>query len=261
MRRTIRAIHTPSHVIERDAVTTFQRLFVVAALAGSLSGVLVTVVHHVATVPLILRAETFEEVASPPSQTGAHADAGHAHDGEHAGAWRPREGFERIAATALTDVATGVGFALLLVALGELCGQRLNWRRGLYWGLGGFAAVTLAPALGLPPELPGTQSAALLDRQVWWVATVVLTGTGLGLMFLVRTPLLAVLGVVLIVLPHLYGAPQPIVHSSLAPAALAREFAIAVILASLVFWIALGVLAGVLEESLSARTAQQGVPT
>jgi cobalt transporter subunit CbtA len=242
-------------------VTTFQRLIAVAALAGSLAGVLVTVVHQVATVPLILRAEAFEDAAASQSgQAEANADAGHTHDTEHAGAWQPHDGFERIAATALADVATGIGFALLLLALSELYGQRLNWRRGVCWGLGGFVAVTLAPALGLPPELPGTESAALLDRQVWWVATVVLTGSGLGLVFLVRKPLLAAIGAGLIALPHLYGAPQPIVHGSLAPETLARDFAIAAMLASLAFWIALGLLAGIFEEWISARATQPGVP-
>ncbi len=242
-------------------MTTFQRLIAVAALAGSLAGVLVTIVHQVATVPLILRAETFEEAtASQSSGSGASAETGHVHDGEHTGPWQPHDGFERIAATALADVATGIGFALLLVSLSELSGQRLNWRRGLYWGLGGFAAVALAPALGLPPELPGTESAALLDRQVWWVATAVLTALGLGLVFLVRKPLLAVLGAGLIALPHLYGAPQPSVHGSLAPESLAHQFAIAAILASLVFWIALGLLAGVFEEHLTSRTAHQDAP-
>ena len=243
-------------------MTTFQRLVAVAALAGSLAGALVTVVHQVATVPLILRAETFEEAAaSPSSQAGATGDAGHTHDSEHAAGWQPHDGFERIAATALADVATGIGFALLLVSLSELSGLRLNWRRGVV--LGPWAALprsTLAPALGLPPELPGTESAALLDRQVWWVATVVLTATGLGLVFLVRKPLLALLGAGLIALPHLYGAPQPIVHGSVAPETLARDFAIAAMLASLVFWIALGLLAGIFEEWISARATQPGVP-
>jgi cobalt transporter subunit CbtA len=242
-------------------VTTFQRLVAVAALAGSLAGALVTVVHQVATVPLILRAETFEEAAtSPPSQAGAPGDTGHTHDGEHAAGWQPHDGFERIAATALADVATGIGFALLLVSLSELSGLRLNWRRGFYWGLGGFTAVALAPALGLPPELPGTASAALLDRQVWWVSTAALTATGLGLMFLVRKPLPALLGAGLIALPHLYGAPQPVVHGSVAPETLAHQFAIAAILASLVFWIALGVLTGVFAERLSARSERDGAP-
>ena len=132
-------------------MTTFQRLVAVAALAGSLAGALLTVVHQVTTVPLILRAEVFEEAATRSRRDGwCERKLGHVHGNEPAAAWQPHDGFERIGVTALTDIATGIGFALLLVALSELCGQRLNWRRGLYWGLGGFAAVTLAPALGLP---------------------------------------------------------------------------------------------------------------
>jgi hypothetical protein len=71
------------------------------------------------------RAETFEEAAtSPPSQAGAPGDTGHTHDSEHAAGWQPHDGFRRIAATALADVATGIGFALLLVSLSELSGLR-----------------------------------------------------------------------------------------------------------------------------------------
>jgi hypothetical protein len=32
-----------------------------------------------------------------------------------------------------------------------------------------------APAIGLPPELPGIEAAALQSRQLWWVATAVAT--------------------------------------------------------------------------------------
>jgi hypothetical protein len=77
-------------------------------------------------------------------------------------------------------------------------------------------------------------------------------------MFLVRKPLPALLGAGLIALPHLYGAPQPVVRGSVAPETLAHQFAIAAILASLVFWIALGVLTGVFAERLSARSERDG---
>ena len=239
-------------------MTSFQRLVAVAAMAGSLAGVLLALVHQVTTVPLILRAEVFEEAAAS-TQAGTSAGSGHEHDHDATVAWQPHDGFERIGVTVLTDVATGIGFALLLVALSELCGQHLNWRRGLYWGLGGFAAVALAPALGLPPELPGTQAAALLDRQVWWVATAALTAVGLALVFLVRKPLPVLAGVALIALPHLYGVPQPVVHGSLAPEELARKFALAAVLSSLLFWIVLGLLAGFFQQRLAgAPSVQEG---
>ena len=70
----------------------------------------------------------------------------------------------------------GIGFALLLVSAYAFSGASVDWRRGLYWGLAAFATFTLAPGLGLPPEVPGTSAAPLLDRQIWWVATAVATG-------------------------------------------------------------------------------------
>jgi Probable cobalt transporter subunit (CbtA) len=58
----------------------------------------------------------------------------------------------------------------------------VNWRQGLIWGLGGFVAFNLASALGLPPDLPGTEVASLEARQIWWLATVVLTSVGLAML-------------------------------------------------------------------------------
>ncbi len=229
---------------------TFRRLFAAAALAGLLAGVFITIIHQVTTVPVILSAEVYEKaaeskapaVASMKGMDGMAAEAGgHEHG---AAAWEPADGLERAAFTVLADVLTGMGFALMLVAIYAVWGGRIDWRKGLYFGLAAFAAVTLAPALGLPPEVPGTESAPLLDRQLWWVATVLLTGGGLALLFLSRRPVLMLAGVALIVLPHAYGAPQPADYASAAPEALAHRFVVAVIVTSLLFWAVLGSLTG-----------------
>ena len=53
---------------------------------------------------------------------------------------------------------SGVAFALLLTAIYALLrpGQlHPDARTGAGWGLAGYAAFSPAPALGLPPELPG----------------------------------------------------------------------------------------------------------
>jgi cobalt transporter subunit CbtA len=52
------------------------------------------------------------------------------------------------------------------------------------WGLCGFLAVTLAPAAGLPPELPGMPAGDLVARQIWWVGTIAATAAGI---FLIAT--------------------------------------------------------------------------
>ena len=92
--------------------------------------------------------------------------------------------------------------------------------------------------------MPGTEAAPLLDRQLWWIATALATGGGLALLFLTRRAIWVLAGVALIVLPHVYGAPQPAEYKSLAPEAVAHEFIVAVVITSLLFWLALGTLSG-----------------
>jgi cobalt transporter subunit CbtA len=221
----------------------FRKIFFVAVLAGLGAGLFVTVVHEIATVPVILKAETFEKAgeAAPAVDPAATEHAEHEHD---AAAWEPTDGFERMAFTVLADILTGIGFALLLVAAYALRGSEMDWRKGLYWGLAGFATFTLAPGLGLPPEVPGTEAAPLLDRQLWWVATALATGGGLALVFFARQALWVVGGTVLMVLPHVYGAPQPAEYKSLAPESVAHQFIVAVVVTSLLFWLVLGSLTG-----------------
>ena len=132
-----------------------------------------------------------------------------------------------------------VGFALMLAGLYTLRAPGRTWQ-GLLWGLGGFAVFNLAPSLGLPPEVPGTAAADLLLRQYWWIGTALATAVGLGLIAFGRNWALRILGLALLLVPHLIGAPQPEVHESLAPEALAQEFVYASLLTNALFWAALG---------------------
>lgn len=231
----------------------FRRLFIAAASAGLLSGLFVTLIHQVTTVPIILHAETFEkadDAGAPAMSDGAHEDA---HD--HGDGWEPRDGFERTAYTVLADLLTGIGFALLLVAGFAVTGIAVDWRSGFYWGLAGFAIFILAPGLGLPPEVPGTEAADLTARQIWWVGTVVATAAGLSLLlhWKPKSPLLYVLAVALIVVPHAIGAPQPDTYHSAAPESLAHRFIVATTIAGFLFWAALGSLSGYFYGRLAGR--------
>jgi len=223
-------------------MAVFRRLLLAALCAGLVSGVLAAVAHQLGTVPLILQAETYEHPASPAGQ------AGHAHETGAAAEWEPENGFERAAYTLAADLLTGIGFALLLAAGLTLRGGDAGWHDGLFWGLAGFAAFTLAPGIGLPPELPGSEAGPLLARQIWWVATAAATAGGLALLTFTRAPGYAILAAALIVLPHVYGAPQiaerASVHAGTAPEALTRQFAAAATLVSFLFWCALGAATG-----------------
>lgn len=108
------------------------------------------------------------------------------------------------------------------------------------WGLAGFAVFTIAPGLGLPPELPGVPAAPLLSRQIWWTTAVLATSAGLGLIVFRRSMPAAIAGVVLIMLPHLIGAPELEHVETNVPSSLSHQFVVAVTLTSLVFWSLLG---------------------
>lgn len=221
-----------------------------ALVAGILAGLLLTGLQYIEVIPLIHEAENYE---SPGSGDHGHAHDSHAHD--HDGeAWTPNDGLERLAVTILSNVLAAIGFGLLLsVSFGVLAarGRIFSWRAGLLWGLAGFGIFNLAPSLGLPPELPGSDAAPLAGRQSWWIMTVLLSAFGLGLIAFARPAYLKVLGLVPIALPHIIGAPIPDHHGGLAPAELAQRYVYASLITNALFWLALGALAALLHRRFS----------
>lgn len=245
----------------------FQRLFLCALFAGALTGVFDSLVQRWQVVPLILAAEVFEAAAksAPPavgSSTGSdhiHADgAAHSHDA----AWEPQAGLERTAYTVLANVLNAVGTALVLMALmaffnrqrgGESLSLQRGYgavlRHGLWWGTAAWVCLFALPALGLPPELPGMQSAALHARQLWWVGTALCGAGGLAMLFLIKAKW-RVLGLALLVLPFAIGAPEHAgsPYAGFSPEvavqlqALASRFAVATAVASAMQYLLLGAL-------------------
>ncbi|HDS1819750.1 TPA: CbtA family protein [Pseudomonas putida] len=208
-----------------------------AGFSGLLAALLLTLLQSFWVAPLILEAETYES-AAPAAEHHEHGAGAHEHSEE---AWSPEDGWQRILSTTGGNLVVAVGFALILVALYSLREPK-RVGTGALWGLAGFAVFCLAPTLGLPPELPGTAAADLGQRQAWWVGTASATALGLALLVFARHWLLKALGAVLLVLPHVFGAPQPEVHQSLAPEALEAQFKIASWLTNAAFWVALGLL-------------------
>jgi predicted cobalt transporter CbtA len=58
---------------------------------------------------------------------------------------------------------------------------------------------------------------------------------------------LAVVGLALIVVPHVIGAPQPESHESPVPENLHHQFVVAATVTSLIFWVVLGGLVGLIR--------------
>ena len=233
----------------------FRSIVFSAALAGLIVGVVISVAQFFGTVPLIQQSEVYERkaVTATPPATHEHGstthDQGkpHSHDSE----WEPEEGFQRNAFTVAANILTAIGFALLLTGVYAIRGHAVTWREGLAWGLAGFIVFTAAPGLGLPPELPGMPVADLTARQTWWIATAAATAGGLCLLTFRSTAWAAVLGLALIALPHLVGAPlAPESHSDV-PHALSQRFIVVVTLTSLLFWALLGISTSIVYGRIS----------
>jgi cobalt transporter subunit CbtA len=218
-------------------LTNFRELVVAALLTGLLAGLLLTAVQQIQVIPTLLQAEVYEE-------NSAVTIASSAENNHERHEWQPNNGWERTFFTAVANISLGVGFALLIGSVMCLRGRPSHWRTGLLWGLAGYITFFIAPSLGLPPEVPGTEAAKLADRQTWWLITVLDTGFGLSLLAFALTRPNKFFGAVLIAAPHLINAPQPEVHGSAAPAELARTFIIATVFANAVFWLAIGGLMG-----------------
>lgn len=215
-----------------------------ALLAGALAGLLVFAGHMWKTTPLIIHAEVYE-TAKPaaPAHSHDHATpAAEAHD--HGEGWAPEDGLQRSAFTLLSDVITGVGFAFLLIGAMVLSGREAGWKGGMVWGLCGYAAFYLSPAFGLSPELPGMLAADLIERQAWWLGTAAATAVALALLFFAESPLWKFAGALLVVAPHIVGAPHPPIEPGGVPAELAAQFAVATLIVTGLFWLALGAFSG-----------------
>lgn len=242
----------------------FRRLFLCALLVGVLTGLFDSAVQRWQVVPLILAAEVFEVAGEQQAAQHEHAAGAAAHSHE-AQAWEPETGFERTAYTVLANVLNAIGSALLLLPLmafvnrqrgGHALSLKNDYsqtiRHGLLWGSAAWVCLFAMPAIGLPPELPGMQAAALQARQLWWLLTVACGAGGLALLCLVRAKW-RVLGLALLVLPYAIGAPH---HEGSAFAGmgleatvqmqeLASRFVVATSIASAVQWLLLGTLCAV----------------
>ena len=218
------------------------RAILAALLAGIVAGILMGALQHVRLTPLILEAETLEQAGGAAAHTHDHAAT--EADGHGDEAWAPADGWQRTFATTLTAAMTGAGFAAVLAAVSLISGLPITRQNGMVWGLCGFLAATLAPAMGLPPELPGMPGGDLLARQVWWVGTIAATAAGIFLLATRREAWAIALAIVVIGLPHVIGAPGAIHAESTVPAGLAASFAANAIAANAIFWVLIGQFLG-----------------
>lgn len=255
----------------------FRRLVLASLLVGLVSGLFLTLAQQWRVAPIIFAAEVLEvetkvveqETGQKAEQQAADEMAGHGHGDDHhhdTQAWAPEDGGERFFYSGLSNVLAAIGFSALLLATMaqlQLSGTtRLTALKGLLWGSAGFVAFFVAPSLGLPPEIPGVEAAVLENRQGWWLMTVLSSAAGLAV--LAFAPKFAkFVGLVLLAVPHLLGAPHlsgpafshPDPQAVQTLISLHAEFIVVSALANAVFWLVLGLLcAWVLNKWLLRNT-------
>lgn len=215
-----------------------RRLFLTGLLAGAGAGLLGFAIQAATLFPLIDRAELLENPAAAPA--GGH-----------------------LVYAALADLLAGIGYALALtgaMAIADRRGATIDLGRGVLWGAGGFLAFALAPALGLPPALPGAEAADLAARQLWWIGTALATAGGLAAVVFGRRKAWRLAGAAAMLAPHLIGAPRTPMPP--AGAGLSSYFPLLSLAGSAVLWLAVGGGCGFLyrhlgvtAESYAAKSA------
>lgn len=228
----------------------FRSLFFAAVLAALCAGLVNSAIQFYRVTPLILAAETYEGAGH---DHGA-ADATHSHDQAAAphshgeAKWAPQGGFARTFYTVLANLLVAASFALILGAISIFSGLPITSANGALWGLAAFLAVSLAPAYGMPPELPGMPAAEVFPRQVWWFGTVFATGAAILLLVKTRAAWALALSSILVATPHIVGAPRPPEGLSAVPAHLASSFASASLGTAAIMWLVLGLSFGLFNE-------------
>jgi cobalt transporter subunit CbtA len=227
------------------------RIFFVGLVAGCLAALAMAAVQQVKIIPLITAAEVYESATEPHGAAMEHGMAAHAPE------WEPKAGFQRVSLTFLADLILAIGFGLALSGSFAIrqafSGHVPDAREGLLWGIAGFAAFALAPALGLPPEPPGMISADIYARQGWWLGTAFATCAGLGLTVFARARIWRIAGLVLLVVPHLIGAPARPPGNDAVTATIAAHFVAASLVTAAVFWAVLGLAAGWLYAAMEKQ--------
>ena len=227
----------------------FTRILTSALFAGAAAGLVIALLQLFFVQPVLLHAELYESGKlvhfGSSSTVPAHQDVG---------------GFDAVR-DGLSVVFTMLvysGYAMVLVALmsqAEDRGATINGRTGLIWGVAGFVAVHFAPGFSLAPEVPGVAAADVGDRQIWWFATVITAALALWLGAFGKSWSAWGAAVVLLLAPHIVGAPEPAVFTGPVPTEIGAHFAARAFGVGMAAWVLLGCLAGFFWQREGAHAA------
>ncbi len=219
----------------------FRTLVLSAFFIAIIAGLVFSAYQALIITPIIVNSEVYE-AAERINQT------------EVIETWAPEDGLERHSWSFATNFLLCFAYALILLSAMTIKSS-VNAVKGLFWGGAAYLSIFVAPALGLPPEIPGMEAAHLEGRQAWWIFTVIITLLALWLIAF-QSPINKAIGVVLIVIPHIIGAPQPELHGFAntdvkaieALTSLWHNFILQTSIANALLWLVIGGLSGYLVK-------------
>lgn len=229
--------------------TMFSRILTSALFAGAAAGLIAALLQLVFVQPVLLHAELYESgelvhfggeaVSAHPDLPGMFAEP-------------LRDGLSII-----FTMLTYTGYALVMVALmmlAESRGHEVTARAGILWGIAGFITVHFAPGLSLAPEVPGVAAADVGPRQIWWTATVATAGAAMWLIAFGGNLVSYVIAALLLMAPHLIGAPEPDTFAGPVPTEIGALFAARAFGIGMAAWVLLGAFAGHFWQTEGARS-------
>lgn len=233
------------------ATEMFTRILTSALFAGAAAGLIAALLQLAFVQPVLLHAELYE--------SGELTHFG----GAAVSAQQDVSGFDAVR-DGLSVVFTMLiysGYALIMIplmAFAQSRGGRIGARTGILWGIAGFVALHFAPAFSLAPEVPGVAAADVMERQIWWFATVIAAGVAMWLLGYGKGVAAWAVAAVLLLAPHIIGAPEPDTFTGPVPTEIGALFAARALGVGLAAWALLGCLAGYFwsRESSEADNGQ-----
>ena len=224
------------------------RLLITGLISGIVAGAVATIFHFFMVQPLILEAEKYEIPSSVVTKSEKPSRT-HTHEPQLTG-----NGIMRGTFTFVANLIVGIAFGILLATGLTLYGRPIGWVEGIGWGTAGFLAFSLLPALGLPPEVPGSATAELFPRQVWWLSTAFASAIGIALIVFNSQYLWKAAGITALIVPHLIGAPKPNPGAvGSVPPELAAHFVVNTLFFTAVMWLILGIVSSYVLQRLNAN--------
>ncbi|MGB3245500.1 MAG: CbtA family protein [Sulfitobacter sp.] len=226
--------------------------YVISSLfAGALAGLIAGILQLYFVQPVLLHAELYETgalVHFGAEPVTAHPDL-------------PGLDLMRDGLSLIFTMLTYTGYALIMIAVMSIAedrGATIDGRSGILWGIAGFVAFHLAPGFTLAPEVPGAAAADVTARQVWWFSTAGAAAVALWLLAFGKSWMPWGVAVILLLAPHVIGAPEPDTFTGPVPTEIGALFAARAFGVGLAAWVLLGCFAGYFwqyEGTQEAKTA------